>query len=409
MTALTIFSGVCSGAEEIVERLTAGTGHRRVTDEDLVARAAELSGISRQQLNRCFAGQPSVFNPFTRERERFISWIKLALAELCQESQWVLHGYSGHLIPAAIQHILHVCVIADLPHRVGAAVAGKRAPKSRAAQWIATQDLQCAQWTQTLKGAQDPWNAALYDILLPTHDLDPEQAVQLLQKAMMVEALQPTAHSRRAADDFLRAARIEAALAAKGHVAATTIVGGKIHLNIDRPVLMLERLEQELIAVVHTVDNHGDIEISVQPNGEEKSWYRPYNQDRPSKVLLVDDEREFVQTLSERLEMRDIGSVVAFDGESALELIKTDQPEVMLLDLQMPGIDGMEVLKRVKAENPEIEVIILTGHGTDQHRDLCLKLGAFAYLEKPVDIDKLSETMKQANEKMRRNRGGRNA
>jgi two-component system, OmpR family, response regulator CpxR len=100
---------------------------------------------------------------------------------------------------------------------------------------------------------------------------------------------------------------------------------------------------------------------------------------------------------------------VAFDGESALELIKTDQPEVMLLDLQMPGINGMEVLKRVKAENPEIEVIILTGHGTDQHRDLCLKLGAFAYLEKPVDIDKLSETMKQANEKMRRNRGERNA
>lgn len=261
MTAITIFSGICSGAEEIVERLAAGTGHRRVTDEDLVARAAELSGISRQQLDRCFAGQPSVFNPFTRERERFISWIKLALAELCQESQWVLHGYSSHLIPAAIQHILHICVIADLPHRVRAAVAGKRAPKSRAAQWIATQDLQCAQWTQTIKGAQDPWNAALYDILLPTHDLESGQAVQLLQKAMMVEAVQPTAHSRGAADDFLRAARIEAALAAKGHVAATTIVGGKIHLDIDRPVLMLERLEQELIAVVHTVDNHGDIEI----------------------------------------------------------------------------------------------------------------------------------------------------
>jgi two-component system, OmpR family, response regulator CpxR len=407
--AITIFSGVCSGAEKIVQRLVADTDHRRVTDEDLIARAAELSGISRQQLNSCFAGQPSVFNPFTRERERFIAWIKLALAELCQESQWVLHGYSSHLIPTAIQHILHTCVIADLPHRVAAAVAGKRAPKSRAAQWIATQDLQCAQWTRTLKGAQDPWNAALYDILLPTHALDPEQAVQLLQKAMLVEAVQPTERSRRAADDFLRAARIEAALAAKGHVASTTIAGAKIHLRIDRPVLMLERLEQELIAVVRTVDNHGDVEISVQPNGEEKSWYRPYSHERPSKVLLVDDEREFVQTLSERLEMRDIGSVVAFDGESALELIKTDQPEVMLLDLQMPGIDGMEVLKRVKAENPEIEVIILTGHGTDQHRDLCLKLGAFAYLEKPVDIDKLSETMKQANEKMRGNSSGRGA
>jgi two-component system, OmpR family, response regulator CpxR len=409
MTAITIFSGVCSGAQKIVERLVARTGYRRVTDEDLVARAAQLSGISIQQLNRSFAGQPSVFNPFTRERERFIAWIKLALAELCQESQWVLQGYSSHLVPATIQHILRICLIADLPHRVQAAVADKRAPKSKAAQWIVVQDLQCAQWTRSLKGAQDPWSADLYDILLPTHDLEPEKAVRLLQKAMLVEAVQPTAQSGRAANDFLRAARIEAALAAKGHVAATTIVGEKIHLHIDRPVLMRERLEQELVAVVHTVDKHAEVEISVQPNGDEKSWYRQYDQEQPSKVLLVDDEREFVQTLSERLEMRDIGSVVAFDGESALELIKTDQPEVMLLDLQMPGIDGMEVLKRVKTENPEIEVIILTGHGTDQHRDLCLKLGAFAYLEKPVDIDKLSETMKQANEKMRRNTGGRSA
>ncbi|RJP46380.1 MAG: response regulator, partial [Desulfobacteraceae bacterium] len=119
--------------------------------------------------------------------------------------------------------------------------------------------------------------------------------------------------------------------------------------------------------------------------------------------LLVDDEREFIQTLSERLEMRDIGAAVAFDGESALELVEDDAPEVMLLDLQMPGINGIEVLKKVKAEHPEIEVVILTGHGTDKDRDICMDLGAFAYLEKPVDIDVLSDILKRANEHMRQN------
>jgi len=122
----------------------------------------------------------------------------------------------------------------------------------------------------------------------------------------------------------------------------------------------------------------------------------------PSKVLLVDDEREFVETLSDRLVMREMGSAVAYDGESALELIKTDEPEVMILDLRMPGIDGIEVLRRVKQTNPEIEVIILTGHGSEKDREICMDLGAFSYLQKPVDIEKLSETINSANEKIRR-------
>jgi DNA-binding NtrC family response regulator len=66
----------------------------------------------------------------------------------------------------------------------------------------------------------------------------------------------------------------------------------------------------------------------------------------------------------------------------------------------MPGIDGMEVLRQVKATQPDIEVIILTGHGNETDRETCMGLGAFAYLQKPVDIDVLSETMKQANEKI---------
>jgi DNA-binding NtrC family response regulator len=121
----------------------------------------------------------------------------------------------------------------------------------------------------------------------------------------------------------------------------------------------------------------------------------------PSKILLVDDEREFVQTLSERLLMRDMGSAVTYDGESALDLVKEDEPDVMILDLKMPGIDGIEVLRRVKETQPEIEVIILTGHGSDADREECLSLGAFAYLQKPVDINILSETIKKANEKIR--------
>jgi DNA-binding response OmpR family regulator len=73
----------------------------------------------------------------------------------------------------------------------------------------------------------------------------------------------------------------------------------------------------------------------------------------------------------------------------------------MILDLKMPGIDGIEVLRRVKGEHPKVEVIILTGHGSEKDREVCMELGAFAYLHKPVDIDVLSQTLKAANDKIR--------
>jgi DNA-binding response OmpR family regulator len=98
--------------------------------------------------------------------------------------------------------------------------------------------------------------------------------------------------------------------------------------------------------------------------------------------------------------MREMGSAIAYDGESALNLVKEDEPDVMILDLKMPGIDGIEVLKKVKASRPEIEVIILTGHGSEADREICMKLGAFAYLQKPVDIEELSRNLKAANEKI---------
>jgi DNA-binding response OmpR family regulator len=91
---------------------------------------------------------------------------------------------------------------------------------------------------------------------------------------------------------------------------------------------------------------------------------------------------------------------IAYDGEEALSMIKADQPDVMVLDLKMPGIDGLEVLRRVKQKHPDTEVIILTGHGSDAEETLAAELGAFAYLRKPVDIDILTDTMKKAYRKV---------
>ena len=107
------------------------------------------------------------------------------------------------------------------------------------------------------------------------------------------------------------------------------------------------------------------------------------------KVLLVDDEKEFVDSLSERLELRNLDADIAYDGEQALQAIKEGEPDVMVLDLRMPGIDGLEVLRRAKESHPGVRIIVLTGHGTDKDEEEARKLGASVYLKKPIDIDNL--------------------
>jgi len=114
------------------------------------------------------------------------------------------------------------------------------------------------------------------------------------------------------------------------------------------------------------------------------------------KVLLVDDEEELVMALAERLQLRGIKTSVAYSGEQALHMLHDEDPDVMLLDLKMPGMDGLEVLRRVKKARPPIQVVILTGHGSDQDAESARRLGAFGYLRKPVDINELVLTLDHA-------------
>ncbi|MEW5773243.1 MAG: response regulator [Thermodesulfobacteriota bacterium] len=117
------------------------------------------------------------------------------------------------------------------------------------------------------------------------------------------------------------------------------------------------------------------------------------------KLLLVDDEENFVKTLAERLEIRGLKPEVVLSGEEAMDFMDKSVPDVIVLDLRMPGIDGMEVLRRVKKQKPDIQVIILTGHGTDKDQAEAMRIGAFEYLKKPVDIDALIFSIKNAFQK----------
>ena len=114
------------------------------------------------------------------------------------------------------------------------------------------------------------------------------------------------------------------------------------------------------------------------------------------KVLLVDDEVEFVTTLAERLRLRELKVDTVFDGTQALAFITKTEPDVIVLDLKMPGLHGIDVLREIKKTRPKIQVIILTGHGTDEDEAVARKLGGFDFLRKPAEIDLLVRKIKEA-------------
>ena len=118
------------------------------------------------------------------------------------------------------------------------------------------------------------------------------------------------------------------------------------------------------------------------------------------KLLAEASERFQVQTDKLKKAMHGSASVfnrITRERERNLAYIRS--PDVMVLDLKMPGIDGFEVLRRVKREKPATEVIVLTGHSSEAEKQLAMELGAFAYLNKPADINVLAEHMKQAYNK----------
>lgn len=111
-------------------------------------------------------------------------------------------------------------------------------------------------------------------------------------------------------------------------------------------------------------------------------------------VLLVDDKEEFVAALAERLILHGMDVETANSGQDALGILKEKTIDVVVLDVIMPGMGGLEILGRIKNTHPHIQVILLTGHGSTKEGIEGMRLGAFDFLMKPVDLEELIAKIK---------------
>ena len=116
-------------------------------------------------------------------------------------------------------------------------------------------------------------------------------------------------------------------------------------------------------------------------------------------ILIVDDEVEFLNSTGQRLEVRGFKVFKADNGEKALEIAKDNPIDIALVDLKMPGISGEETLVQLKKAYDWMEIVILTGHGSVDSAVDCIRSGAYEYLQKPCEMEKLLEVLVNAYKK----------
>jgi len=115
-----------------------------------------------------------------------------------------------------------------------------------------------------------------------------------------------------------------------------------------------------------------------------------------AKILVIDDERSIRNTLKEILEYEKYEVTTAENGIEGLEILKKETFDILLLDIKMPEMDGMEVLEKVRKNYPDIQAIMISGHGNVDTAVKAVKNGAFDFIEKPLDLNRLLVTVKNA-------------
>ena len=397
MSSISIFPCSLTNSKKIVEELQAQLQLDVYTDAQLFEDTEAKFGIEAGELKKLMYEKTSVFNKFTLEKEKAVSMFRIVLANKINEPAGrIFYGLHALLVPKEVTEVLRALVVDNIQARVDRGVSNGLDIK-QAKRDVKQHDISAFSWSDFLF-KEEPYNRSFYDLVIPVNNRDHKDIAEEILKFYRKTSVLRTAESQQAVSNMRIAAEIELALLAHGHNVPVRVDKNKAVITVKHRIIDVHDVEGEITHFAKKIEGVDTVEIKkVESPGS--SIYRRQKFELPSKVLFVDDEREFVQAVSHRLIDRDVGTYGVYNGEEALEVIKEDRPDVMVLDLKMPGLHGTEVLRRTKEMAPNVEVIILTGHGTVKDEQECMELGAFAYLNKPVDIEQLSATIKAANEK----------
>ena len=209
MAIITISRGSYHRGREVAEKVAQKLGYA-VLSRDILLEASEEFNIPEIKLIRAIQDAPSILDRVTRQKEKFVAYIRAALLKHVQKDNVVYHGLFGHFFLQDIPHVLKVRIVADLEARVADEVKREGISESKARQIIIKDDEERRKWALHLYGA-DWWDATLYDLVIHLKTITVDDAVDLLCQVVQLPGFQTTPESQEAINSLMEAALMEVA------------------------------------------------------------------------------------------------------------------------------------------------------------------------------------------------------
>ncbi|MEJ2586346.1 MAG: cytidylate kinase-like family protein [Deltaproteobacteria bacterium] len=210
MAIITISRGSYSKGKEVAEKVAECMGYECISREVLLD-ASDRFNIPEVRLVKAIHDAPSILDRFGHQKQAFIAYIRYSLARRAQKDNVVYHGLAGHLLLSGIPHVLKVRIIADLEDRVKSEMRREGVSENEARTLIIRDDQERRKWTRTLFG-QDPWDSALYDLVIHIRELTVDDAARFTCEAAQLKPFETTPEAKQKMNDLVAACELKAAL-----------------------------------------------------------------------------------------------------------------------------------------------------------------------------------------------------
>ena len=208
MAIITISRGSYSKGREVAEKVAERLNYR-ITSRDVLLDASDRFNVPEIKLVRAIHDAPSILNRFTHYKQLYLTYIQSALADQAQGDNLVYHGLAGHMLLRVVPHVVKIRILADLDERVEAEMQREGISETEARRRLLADDEERRKWTQYLFNA-DPWDAALYDLVIHIKSIKVEDAVEYIVQTANLPCFQTTKDGQRIMDDLALACRVKA-------------------------------------------------------------------------------------------------------------------------------------------------------------------------------------------------------
>ena len=261
MSIVTISRGSYSRGKEVAEKVARKLGYECIA-RDLLLEASEEFHIPEIKLVRAIHDAPSIFDSFTKGKEKYISYFQSALLRHLEKDNMVYHGLAGHFFVKGITHVLKVRIIADMEDRVKLEMEREKISRSKALHILEKDDSERRKWSQHLYGI-DTWDSSLYDLVIHIRKITVDDAVEIICHTVGLKHFRTTPDSQKVMDDLFLASQVRVALVDVNPEIQVYADNGRIVVETMTLLSEEEKLTRSIEAVAKTIPGVEEITVKV--------------------------------------------------------------------------------------------------------------------------------------------------